>query len=107
MNITELTDEIHSLAKDKGWWDEPTRSFGESISLIHSEISEALESWRKDEAPVFYEGTKPDGWGVELADALIRILDLMASEGLDAEDIIWKKHLYNRTRAYRHGGKKI
>nr|DAM28428.1 MAG TPA: NTP-PPase-like protein [Caudoviricetes sp.] len=50
---------------------------------------------------------KPEGIAVELADAIIRILDFTASEGIDIESLILAKHEHNKTRPYRHGGKKI
>jgi hypothetical protein len=44
-SINEWAKEIHSLACEKGWW-ENERSFGEIIALCHSELSEALEEDR-------------------------------------------------------------
>ncbi len=52
------------------------------------------------------ENRKPERLAVELADAIIRILDYTASEGIDIEAVIIAKHAYNKTRPYRHGGKK-
>src|SRR5690606_38231885 len=40
--LKPFIEDIHSLAKEKGWWEEE-RSFGDVLSLIHSELSEALE----------------------------------------------------------------
>ena len=44
---------------------------------------------------------------VELADCLIRILDWAGREGVDLDAILREKMDYNRTRQYRHGGKKL
>ena len=123
MNINELAKEIHENAVAHGWWDEP-RQFPEVAALIHSEISEALEEWR-DGNPTFYlkqekraatlaeaqagaavQTEKPEGLAVELADAIIRILDYTASEGIDIDAVIMAKHKYNKGRSYRHGGKR-
>lgn len=52
-------------------------------------------------------GIKPEGIAVEMADCLIRILDWFGKEGLDADRIIREKMEYNKTRPYRHGGKKL
>ena len=49
---------------------------------------------------------KPEGIAVELADAMIRILDYCAYSGIDIEEALKLKHAYNKGRPYRHGGKK-
>ena len=40
-------EEVHNTAIDKGWWDFE-RPVPELLCLLHSEISEALESYRND-----------------------------------------------------------
>ena len=49
---------------------------------------------------------KPEGFNIEMADAVIRIADLMEALGLNLEAAIKLKHNYNKTRPYRHGGKR-
>jgi hypothetical protein len=46
---------------------------------------------------------KPEGLVVELADAVIRCMDLCGALGLDLEEAIRAKHEYNLSRPYRHG----
>jgi NTP pyrophosphatase (non-canonical NTP hydrolase) len=116
MSINKLAKQVHDIAKEKGWW-ESERSTPECIALMHSELSEALEAYRVYgdgvEASHCYsldpaEGicsTKPEGVAVELADCIIRILDLCAQRGWDIEDAIKAKVKYNKTRSYRHGNK--
>lgn len=45
-------------------------------------------------------------YGRELADVIIRVLDYCGYAGIDIDAAISQKHEYNRTRPYRHGGKK-
>lgn len=192
MDLNELAKEAHQIAVDHGWWD-PEPTFGELIALMHSELSEALEEYRAGRPMVWYEcdvsdtkcepgqyyytvhccrgcghrGHKPEGIAVELADCIIRILDLFGHEGeeikpvpilrdctrfkygeiigechwmlskayengrhpavsavylnrcvsyilawaaennVNIESIIREKMDYNKTRPYRHGGKKL
>ncbi|MEN1989852.1 hypothetical protein [Paenibacillus hubeiensis] len=119
-SISELVEAAHENAKSKGWWDEPC-SFGESIALIHSEASEALEDFRngREVTEVWYENTelrtrfndpitpncKPCGIPSELADIVIRVLDVCGHYGIDLEKAIQEKMAYNATRPQRHGGK--
>jgi NTP pyrophosphatase (non-canonical NTP hydrolase) len=99
-------DDVHSLAVEKGWWD-VERSFGDVISNIHAEISEAWEDYRngKDVNLIYYEDDKPCGIPIELADAVIRIMDLCGKHGIDLFKCIEIKHNYNKKRSYRHGNK--
>jgi NTP pyrophosphatase (non-canonical NTP hydrolase) len=48
---------------------------------------------------------KPEGFPVELADAVIRILDLAAWLGIDLAAVIDLKVAYNKTRPHLHGRK--
>jgi len=111
MTIKALTNLIHGEAKQNGWWDEePT--FTDFISLCHSEISEALEEFRKGRKPngVYYENImreKPEGVPVELGDCIMRILDYCGHLDIDITPIILKKIEYNRTRGKKNGGKVI
>jgi NTP pyrophosphatase (non-canonical NTP hydrolase) len=101
MNLTQLT----ALLKEQNanWWidihtDKPLkRNKGELIALIHSELSECLEGVRKnlmdDHLP---HRTMEE---VELADALIRILDYCGGYDIDIESAVMEKMAYNRERA--------
>ena len=98
MKISELIKECHRIAKEKGWWN-TQRNDGELIALMHSELSEALEAMRKHEA----ESEVAE----ELADCCIRIFDYCGAKNIDLEKVLLKKMEYNKTRPYRHGGKKF
>lgn len=105
--ISRWIKDIHENAKEHGWWD-TEKSFPEVIALIHSEVSESLEEYRDGKENLYFdENGKPEGVAVELADAVIRIMDYCGKEGIDLEEIIAIKHKYNKKRAYRHGGKKV
>lgn len=106
MNINDISKDIHENAVSHGWWDSE-RPFGEVIALCHSELSESLEAYRNGEPFVWLNGDKPDGIAVEMVDCIIRILDYLEHEGIDVEMILMFKHLYNKERPYKHGGKRI
>lgn len=101
MSISQLQARIHQQNKDMGWWDNP-REMGTLLCLVHSEISEAMEGERKnlmdDHLPA------RSMLEVELADAMIRIMDIAASRGLDLAGAIVEKVEYNRTRADHQPG---
>jgi len=67
------------------------------LVLIHSEISEALEGHRKNLMDSYLPHRK--AIEVELADAMIRILDMSESLGFDMETTIQEKLIYNANRA--------
>lgn len=48
---------------------------------------------------------KPEGIPSELADIIIRVLDICGTHGIDIASAIADKMAYNETRSYRHGGK--
>ena len=119
MTLDELVKEAHAASRSKGWYDPPNdvRNIPELLALIHSEVSEALEAYRTDfllkpNDCAWHEvgaepqhGKKPDGFGIEIADIVIRIGDLCGYLGIDLDHAVRRKMAYNETRQYRHGGK--
>lgn len=128
--ITELQARAYQNAVNKGWYDGAERiNIPEKLCLVHSEVSEALEEYRNGKAAsqVYFKGVdeegneahlnylldgdipstlgKPEGFSIELADAVIRILDLCGALGIDLEKAVETKMAYNATRPHRHGGK--
>lgn len=103
-------------AKENGWHDDyvtvdPARR-GEYITtkvmLIVSELAEAVEELRSGHSPteVYYgEGGKPEGFPVELADAIIRAYDLAEMIGIELDPVIEEKVEFNKSRGRMHGGK--
>jgi hypothetical protein len=128
--LNRFADEVHQNAVDHGWWDDPPE-FPTIAALIHSEVSEALEEYRDGKLEVYFvaereqedgkiipevrtdwgdgsfDGEKPQGVAVELADAILRILDYCGRCSIDIEYVLRVKHEYNLTRPRKHGGKRI
>jgi len=72
--INDLCTRAHTNAKDKGWYDEGERSWAELMALVHTELAEMTEAYRKgnpsdEHCPEF------DSVSIELADAVIRLAD--------------------------------
>jgi len=93
------------------------------LGLIDTEVSEAIEEVRHGRAmsETYYPtvqgeyshqpGTdfpvKPEGVPSELADVLIRVLDIADAYGINLGRIVVEKLNHNATRGQHHGGKAL
>lgn len=126
--LNELAKQANDFVNEVGFG---TNDFPLRIALIHSEISEALEAYRKDkysdkelfelsekkkefsamgEKQAFktrFDTYIKDGLEDEIADSIIRLLDLCGAMQIDIEWHIQQKMKYNKTRGYKFGGKKF
>lgn len=94
--------DCHAASRRAGWYTdlvsgrEKERNVPEMLCLIHSEISEAMEGYRKglmDDKLPYRKMIE-----VELADAMVRIGDLATYLGLDLGGAVVEKMAYNRDR---------
>lgn len=121
--LNQASGLIYQNNKVKGFWDKE-RNIGELLMLVTSELGEAMEAHRKSkfanwdnyhksclqlgnspdtfDAVLFGEHIK-DTFEDEIADAVIRLLDLSAGLGIDLEKHISSKVQYNETRPTLHG----
>lgn len=94
----ELVQKLsHETAAEAGWYDVGERNVGEVIALMHSELSEALEAYRRD----LMDDKLPHrpGIEVEFADCILRIMDTAAAMNLDVAGAVIEKNRFNQTRA--------
>lgn len=97
--------EVNRNNRLKGWLTVERRD-GELIALIHSEVSECLEALRHDN-PVSDHVAEISLAEEELADVIIRVMDLAYCKGWNIPKALFLKMQYNKTRPYRHGNKKF
>lgn len=83
--LPEVSQHFHNANVTAGWWTDihtgedlhGKRNLGELHALMDSEVSEALEAWRKDLMDDKIPTRK--GLEVELGDTLIRLFDTLGS----------------------------
>lgn len=101
LTINEMVNQAYQTAVEHGWHDED-REFGTIVALMHSELSEALEAFRKSPEDKMWDDITE-----EFADVVIRIFDACGKYGLNLEQAIINKMEKNKNREFKHGGKRI
>lgn len=115
--IQELQNEIHDNAVKKGFWEEPV-NIAEKLMLVVTEVAEMCEAHRKakhcvvypdlsiednERFKAYFENAIKDTFEDEMADAIIRLLDMAKRQNIDIESHIKAKMRYNSLRPYKHG----
>jgi NTP pyrophosphatase (non-canonical NTP hydrolase) len=106
ISLDELAFTLHKVAVNKGFWDANSQEthiifYLKQIAMIHSEATEVLEAIRKE------EGEKKVV--EELADIIIRVLDLYAGLVEDGavesslHEVLLGKMETNKERPQMHG----
>jgi NTP pyrophosphatase (non-canonical NTP hydrolase) len=123
--LNELRDKVHENAKAHGFYDSKEVNIPEKLMLIVSELGEAMEAYRKghhckfkvdiqfdlmlksnssSEWNYYFEhSTIKDSFEDELADTIIRLLDLCGYMDINIDKHIDLKMKYNESRPYKHG----
>jgi NTP pyrophosphatase (non-canonical NTP hydrolase) len=90
MKINEIAEKNYLWVEKMGWHNKTTL---EALALVASEVGEAINECRHE---------KPsDAFGEELADIILRVLDISHWQGIDIENEILKKMSKNVIRGTR------
>lgn len=115
-SIIRLQERIHENNKKANWWEgenlplkpndtKDLVTIAVKLGLIHTEVSEAFEEIRYSQEKFYYINSstgKPEGLASELADIIIRTLDLAAACDIYLYNIIEEKLAFNKTRGTKY-----
>lgn len=119
--FNELAKKIYAGNKKRGFDSNVNvQPLAQSMMLIVTEISEAVEADRKDRRCVAdiskiaseeifnteaFKNEVKDTVEDEIADVVLRVLDFCGANGIDIDSHIRAKLRYNETRPFKHGKK--
>ena len=111
MNLTELCQATYAENQAKGFAPLSEETIHRALLLVISEITEAQNELRTGRGltEVYYSAAedvlipKPEGFPVEITDAIIRLFDICGGLGLDLDALVEEKRAFNRSRAPKHG----
>ncbi len=119
--LNKLSKQLHDFQIKAGFIDS---NIAQRLMLVHSEISEAFEAFRKNnyaqkryfkermknepqKENIFFQELIKDTIEDEIADAIIRLLAFCGENNIDIEFHITEKMKYNELRGYKYGNKKF
>lgn len=100
-SFTAASECVHANVRAKGFWDKE-RNRGELLMLIVSELAEALEYLRHG-SPASDHISEFSGVEEEMADVVIRVMDLAGGLHLRLAEAIVAKMAFNEAREHKHG----
>lgn len=102
-DLTEMAVRIHRVAVEHGFYEHGL-DYPERIACIHEELSELFHAYRKGQlGELCDKGLDLTCEAEEIADAIIRLLDLAAVRGIDIDCAVRLKCEYNVRRPHLHG----
>lgn len=119
--FNEMAFTLHMNSKDKGFWNDVIHLenivadddqlykyvtllvFSNKLALMHSELSESLETMRKDPDKKDEHCPEFRNVEIELADCIIRIMEFAHREGYRLAEAIVAKAKFNEGRPFMHG----
>ncbi|MCW8866055.1 MAG: hypothetical protein OQK09_07005 [Colwellia sp.] len=90
MNINDIAEQNYLWVEKMGWHNKTTL---EALALVASEVGEAINECRHE--------VPSDSFGEELADIILRVVDIAHWQGINIEQEIMAKMLKNEQRGSR------
>lgn len=98
-SMLPTSNDVYRVALEHGWWKD-NRPLPEALLEINGEIDEAFRALKSKN---WDEASRKRNLVAELADVVLRAMDIAGSLGFELLDDVVKKHQININRPYRHG----